>query len=126
VKKTLNLLLDPNLDGGLIGDNFYQWFVGFSSFFFSAPHFNRSLNEKIRRYEYSQGLLLLSGSFRRYSSGNTVKIRKYHSIRTYEDFLVQREQVLKENKGKSGIYRFINKVTGKSYIGSAVNLSDRL
>lgn len=46
--------------------------------------------------------------------------------RTYEDFSVQREQILKENKGKSGIYRFINKVTGKSYIGSAVNLSDRL
>jgi hypothetical protein len=60
------------------------------------------------------------------SRGNAVKIRKYHSILRYEDFLVQREQVLKENKGKSGIYRFINKVTGKSYIGSAVNLSDRL
>jgi len=46
--------------------------------------------------------------------------------RTYEDFSVQREEILKDNKDKSGIYRFINKVTGKSYIGSAVNLSDRL
>jgi hypothetical protein len=98
--------------------------VGFSEGF-SPPHFNR--NEKIKRYGYSQGLLLLSGSFRPVIlRTNTVNIRKYHSVSTYEDFLAQREQVLKDNKGKSGIYRFINKVTGKSYIGSAVNLSDRL
>ena len=31
-----------------------------------------------------------------------------------------------ENKGKSGIYRFINKVNNKSYIGSSVSLSRRL
>jgi hypothetical protein len=28
-------------------ENFYQWFVGFSSFF-PTPHFNRSRNAKIR------------------------------------------------------------------------------
>lgn len=91
----------------------------------SSPHFNR--NEKIKRHGYSQGLLLLSGSFRPIIlRTNTVNIRKYHSICKYDNFLAQREQILKDNKGKSGIYRFINKVSGKSYIGSAVNLSDRL
>jgi hypothetical protein len=31
----------------------------------------------------------------------------------------------KENKGKSGVYRFINKANGKQYIGSAKNLKAR-
>lgn len=35
-------------------------------------------------------------------------------------------QNLTENKGKSGIYRWIQRDTGKSYIGSAVDLSIRL
>nr|YP_009568424.1 NADH dehydrogenase subunit 3 [Drechslerella brochopaga]QBL02507.1 NADH dehydrogenase subunit 3 [Drechslerella brochopaga] len=33
--------------------------------------------------------------------------------------------ILKENKGKSGVYRWINKKSGKSYIGSSINLSRR-
>jgi group I intron endonuclease len=31
----------------------------------------------------------------------------------------------RENRGKSGIYRWINKETGKSYVGSSANLSKR-
>jgi group I intron endonuclease len=34
--------------------------------------------------------------------------------------------IYKENNKKSGIYRWTNLVTGKSYIGSAVNLTERL
>jgi len=34
--------------------------------------------------------------------------------------------IFKENKGKSGIYRRVNKKSGKSYIGSSLNLSLRL
>ena len=37
----------------------------------------------------------------------------------------QKKAIYKENKGKSGIYRFICETTGKSYIGSAVNLRIR-
>ncbi len=36
-----------------------------------------------------------------------------------------KEQILIENKNKSGIYRIVNNVNSKSYIGSAVNLSRR-
>lgn len=32
---------------------------------------------------------------------------------------------IKENKGKSGVYRWVNTLTGDSYIGSAVDLSKR-
>ena len=37
-----------------------------------------------------------------------------------------KDLVLKENKGKSGIYRWVNLTTGDSYIGSASDLSVRL
>lgn len=34
--------------------------------------------------------------------------------------------ILKENKGKSGVYQWTNKINGKRYIGSSVDLSNRL
>ena len=43
----------------------------------------------------------------------------------YTNADTQKLQILKENQNKSGIYRLINKDTGKSYIGSSVNLSKR-
>jgi group I intron endonuclease len=39
---------------------------------------------------------------------------------------LQEKQIRKENKGKSGIYRWTNLLHGKSYIGSSVDLSRRL
>ena len=33
--------------------------------------------------------------------------------------------LLKENKNKAGIYRGVNLMNGKSYIGSALNLKER-
>lgn len=38
----------------------------------------------------------------------------------------QKDSIIKENKGRAGIYRWTNKLNGKSYIGSSVNLSNRL
>lgn len=43
----------------------------------------------------------------------------------YENPDRQKEDILNENKGKSGVYRWTNKETGKTYIGSSVNLSRR-
>jgi group I intron endonuclease len=47
-------------------------------------------------------------------------------IKIYENAYVQKAQILSENKGKSGIYRWTNNTNGKSYIGSAVNLAIRI
>jgi hypothetical protein len=33
--------------------------------------------------------------------------------------------IIKETKGKIGIYRFINKLSGKTYVGSSSNLGNR-
>lgn len=38
---------------------------------------------------------------------------------------VQKLQVIKENRGKSGVYRWTNNVNGKSYVGSSINLVKR-
>lgn len=44
----------------------------------------------------------------------------------YDNADMLKAQVVLENKGKVGVYRWINKVNGKTYIGSSVNLGKRL
>jgi hypothetical protein len=46
-------------------------------------------------------------------------------VATYENPDLQKDQIYFENQGKSGIYRWANKISGKTYIGSALNLSKR-
>jgi group I intron endonuclease len=53
------------------------------------------------------------------STDNIVLITVYPNIETCKD------RILSENKGKAGIYQWIHKESGKSYIGSAVDLSNR-
>lgn len=43
-------------------------------------------------------------------------------VAVYENTKLQKKQILCENNGKTGIYRWVNKVNGKSYIGSAIDL----
>lgn len=47
-------------------------------------------------------------------------------VKSYTDAQLNKETVLKENRNKSGIYRWRNNINGKSYVGSGVNLSKRL
>jgi group I intron endonuclease len=46
-------------------------------------------------------------------------------VKIYANADIQKMQILKENKGKSGVYRWVNKETGKSYVGSGTNLARR-
>lgn len=39
--------------------------------------------------------------------------------------LSKKKKVLQATRNKSGVYRWTNKVSGKSYIGSSVNLNAR-
>ena len=44
---------------------------------------------------------------------------------TYTNADTQKKQIIEENKGRSGIYHWINLLNGKSYVGSSVNLKKR-
>ena len=56
------------------------------------------------------------------SSSNRDKIIPLVS---YENSYTLKINILAENKNKSGIYMWTNNITNKSYVGSAVNLSNR-
>jgi len=45
---------------------------------------------------------------------------------TYSDLILKEKIIFKDNKGKSGIYRWNNLITGASYVGSTIDLSRRL
>ena len=47
-------------------------------------------------------------------------------IATYSNADALKLDIIKEIKGKAGIYRWINNKNGKSYIGSSTDLSKRL
>ena len=46
-------------------------------------------------------------------------------IKIYPNADLQKKQILKENKAKSGIYRWTNKENGNFYVGSSTNLGRR-
>lgn len=56
---------------------------------------------------------------------NTSLGKGYISLRIYKDSLLNKYDILRENKWKSGIYRWVNSITNESYIGSSVDLYSR-
>ena len=44
---------------------------------------------------------------------------------TYDSAELHEQKIIKENRGKAGIYRWINNINGKSYVGSSRNLTIR-
>ena len=55
---------------------------------------------------------------------NSTNVSK--AIKIYANADKSKKEILIDNTGKSGIYRWINNKTKNTYIGSAVNLSNRL
>ena len=47
-------------------------------------------------------------------------------VAVYPNAHLQEKFILQENKGRSGVYRWVNLINGKSYIGSSVDLKNRL
>nr|YP_010044461.1 hypothetical protein J6816_mgp30 [Tolypocladium guangdongense]QPF24406.1 hypothetical protein [Tolypocladium guangdongense] len=47
-------------------------------------------------------------------------------IKSYSNAFLNKNAILLDNKGKSGIYRWINKLNSNSYVGSGLNLSKRV
>jgi len=57
---------------------------------------------------------------------NSSEPLKIIPVKLYSNINIQKQDILNDNKSKLGIYWIINKVNGKFYIGSAVNLNRRL
>jgi len=57
-------------------------------------------------------------------SANTVN--SVIPVKSYENADTMKRQISLENKGKSGIYRWVNNINEKTYIGSSINISRRL
>ena len=61
---------------------------------------------------------------------NKITIKNNNSVtvpvKFYSNSDTSKAQILSENKNKSGIYMWTNLINGKQYIGSSINLSDRL
>ena len=47
-------------------------------------------------------------------------------VKKYKNIVDNKFPIYKDNKGKSGVYRLNNMITGESYIGSSANLGCRL
>jgi group I intron endonuclease len=60
------------------------------------------------------------------NNNNNIKIELVSPVIKYTNSEELKSQVLKDNKGKSGIYRWVNNLNGNTYVGSAVNLEIRL
>ena len=60
---------------------------------------------------------------RRINSFNSTSILP---VKSYSNADIQKQDILINNKGKSGIYRWVNQINGKSYIGSSINITRRM
>ena len=47
-------------------------------------------------------------------------------VKFYSNPETEKKEIIKENKNKSGVYRWINEKNGKFYVGSSINLGNRL
>ena len=56
-------------------------------------------------------------------SYSTTSSSEDNSIKLYEDAYSMRKSIIKDNKNKSGIYKWTNKLTNDIYIGQSVDLA---
>lgn len=62
-------------------------------------------------------------------SNNKKGIRSYYIVKCSvidDSTLLNKYKILSVNKGKSGVYRWVNKINNESYVGSSINLTNRL
>jgi hypothetical protein len=60
-----------------------------------------------------------------HSESNNKDSNSFIPVNIYENADISKHDVIKDNTNKSGVYRWVNLLTGQSYIGSSVNLTKR-
>lgn len=58
--------------------------------------------------------------------GNQDNTLNLKSVKIYNSLKEDRVNIIKEQRDKSGVYCLINKVNGRSYVGSSINLASRM
>jgi hypothetical protein len=54
------------------------------------------------------------------------KNKNFNPIKIYNNLKEDRAQILKDQKDKSGVYCLVNKINGHNYVGSSINLANRM
>lgn len=91
----------------------------FNNFFFPNPS------------TFSQHTKLFFSTISKNTSSNLISdlnnysIKGFPSNQFYKNSDTDKADILQDNKGKTGIYMWYNKKSGKSYIGSSIDLSKR-
>lgn len=60
------------------------------------------------------------------SSSATTDVRLVSPVSSYGNAELLKDEILKDNRGKSGVYRLVKNINGKTYVGSGVKLAKRL
>jgi hypothetical protein len=94
---------------GIVTKNSYRYYSSSSSVRVTR---NSGINYLLQSRAYTSASSLNDTSF-----GN-----KFPVVCVYENAGLLKETITKDNRGKSGIYRWVNFKKGKSYEGSSVNL----
>lgn len=82
---------------------------------------NYPIFANIKQAWYTQNNITFNLSLLSYSTNSN----DINPIMTYLNADTMKLQIIKENRKKSGIYRWTNLINGKSYIGSSSNLGER-
>jgi hypothetical protein len=53
-----------------------------------------------------------------------IKNLRIHTVKFYQDAKLDQDKILSENKDKSGIYLWYNRINGHSYVGQSRNLGE--
>ena len=64
-----------------------------------------------------------------YSTSNFMKqdfIKEFKPLKTYNNFKQDKNNILKKEKNKSGVYCLVNKINNHIYVGSSINLANRM
>jgi hypothetical protein len=57
---------------------------------------------------------------------NSINNNIPQSVKKYDNAIKYRAEILKDNKGKSGVYIITNEINKKSYVGISYELAKRL
>lgn len=97
-----------------------------------SPYIIPSLKYKIglsnQSYSYYHKALLNNSLGKRFYSINNKASSSNNSssaIVSYSNPILLKSAIYKENQNKTGIYQWVNLITGDSYIGSSINLAKR-